>query len=222
MGGRPGVPYSDVLIADGEAHVARAPVTEGGSLARIPYRYRHTAVLTQDVRGFSMTVSGVQASTGAPGFYAGTFASSGGYAAPSVSDMWCFLPGVVGGERETLCLLRNHPSLAAIAPTRLNPYLWTQFSPATGSFDLTHTPIFERRAVDIPGDLTLEYRFERWTRTGARLKEFAGGREVREFDAPFDAQGLAEVSTIAGTLMIAPAGENGAAATARLDALPAQ
>lgn len=201
--GIPGVIYSDVIAPAGDAVIASGPVEPGGLLVRFPYRYRHTAVLTEDVVGFSITVSGVQAPRGAPGYYAGTFVGSGGYGPALSGDLWCFLPSVVGGERDNICLLRAGPSVAAIAPTRMNPYLWTLFSPATGSFDYVNAPVFERRRVEIPVDLIIEYRFERWTRVGARLVEYAVGRRVREFDLATDANGEARFRTVAGEMTIA-------------------
>ena len=200
--GIPGVPHSDVIAASGEPSVANASVAQDEVLLSIPFRYRHTAVLTADVVGFSITVSGVQAPAGAPGYYAGTFGAAGGtLQAPRQMDMWCFLPGESGGERENLCLLRWNPSVAAIAPTRLNPYLWTQFSPATGTFDYVNAPVFERRDVEIPRNLVLEYRFERWTGDGVRLVEYAVGRRTRELVLPA-IDGAATLRTIAGDYSI--------------------
>lgn len=129
------VPYSAVIAAVGPPTVATGPVARGGSVLSFVYRYRLTAVLTEDVTGFSITVPGIQAPAGAPGYYAGTFVSTGAYRAGGQSELWCFLPAVVGGKRDSLCLLKNQPGVAAIAPTRMNPWLWTQFAPATGSFD---------------------------------------------------------------------------------------
>jgi hypothetical protein len=205
-----------VIEAAGDPVVSSATVERGGSIIRIPFRYRHTAVLTQDVVGYSITVSGVQAPAGSPGYYAGTFSGGVSPAGPrGPKDMWCFLPRVAGGEREHLCLLRNVAGVAAIAPTRMNPYLWTQFAPATGTFDYVRTPIFERRPVEIPGDLTLEYRFGGWSDSAARVTEYAAGREVREFTLPRNADGTATLRTIAGTIAIAPVSteRNGAAIT---------
>jgi hypothetical protein len=198
--------HSDVIEAAGAPTVASAPVGREGSIIRIPFRYRHTAVLTEDVVGYSITVPGVQAPAGAPGYYAGTFIAVGGWAPQSrgPGDMWCFLPSLAGGEREHLCLYRSSPSIAAIAPTRMNPYLWTQFSPATGSFDYVKAPVFERRAVNIPGELVLEYRFQGWSRNAVRLSEYAVGREVRDFALPRGVDGTARLRTVVGDIGIAP------------------
>jgi hypothetical protein len=201
-GGTPGIPYSDVIEAAGGPEVASEPVAPEGTLVTIPYRYKHTAVLTEDVVGFSITVPGVQAPRGSPGYYAGTFLrSNGAGAVGQPSELWCFVPSVVGGRRDHICLLQSG-ALAAIAPTRLNPYLWWQFAPATGTFDFVRAPIFERRDVEIPGTLRLEYRFEGWGNGTAHLAEFAGGREVRRLDPPLKADGNASVQTVAGLLTI--------------------
>ncbi|MDZ4693361.1 hypothetical protein [Terricaulis sp.] len=200
--GLPGVLHSDTIEAAGEATFASGPIADGDAIISFPFRYRHTAVLTEDVIGFSITVSGVQAPAGAPGYYAGTFVAIGGPVNAS-GDLWCFLPGVVGGERENLCLLRTSPAVAAIAPTRLNPYLWSQFSPATGSFDYVNAPVFERRAVEIPVDLTAEYRFDGWGRGVVRLEEYAVGEKVRDFTVSTDERGAYTLRTVAGDVTLA-------------------
>ncbi len=211
----PGVEYSYIIEAVGTPTVADGVVSNGDSIMSFGYRYRHTAVLTEDLRGFSITVGGVQAPAGSPGYYVGQFGGMGTRGAPN--DMWCFLPSVAGGEREHICLLRSAGSLAAIAPTRMNPYLWRQFSAATGTFDYAHTPIFERRAVEIPGDLRIEYRFERWADSYVRLGEYAVGRQVGDLTLPVDAtSGVARLRTVAGDVWISrvPGDEN----TARISA----
>lgn len=205
-----GVPHSDVIEATGAPVLASSSVVEGETLVSIPFRYHHTAVLAEDVVGFSITVSGVQAPAGSPGYYAGTFGSMGGPSGVIAADMWCFLPSAVGGERDNICLLRTSPSVAAIAPTRLNPYLWTQFSPASGTFDYVRAPVFERREVEIPRELVLEYRFERWSGEGVRLVEYAVGRRAREFVLATP-DGTALLRTIAGDFRITQAGSGAAA-----------
>jgi hypothetical protein len=199
------VPFSAVIQAVGSPTLTTGPVARGGAILSFAYRYRQTAVLTEDVTGFSITVPGVQAPAGAPGYYAGTFVDASMYATNGPAELWCFLPGVVGGKRESLCLLKNQPAVAAIAPTRMNPWLWAQFSPATGSFDYVRTPIYERRAVEIPGDLTVEYRFDGWTRNGVRVEIRAVGREVQTVEL-FRAGGSASVRlrTVAGDFDLTP------------------
>lgn len=203
--GSDGVIHSDVIAAAGPLTTAHDPVSAGEMLASFAFRYRHTAVLTEDVVGHSITVGGVQAPAGSPGYYAGTFIGGRLHAPGAYSELWCFLPGVVGGKRKHLCFLRDQPGIAAIAPTRMNPWLWTQFAPATGTFDYVRTPIYDRRTVDIPGDLKLEYRFRGWSTDAARLTEYAVGREVRDFDVPRLADGIAVLRTVAGDIVMAPA-----------------
>jgi hypothetical protein len=215
INGTPGIPRSDMIAPAGEAVVASGAVARDGSLISIPYVYKYTAVLTEDVLGFSFTVGGVQAPKGSPGFYAGTFPNP--YNAQAPNDMWCFLPKVVGGGRDAICLYRNQTGLAAIAPTRLNPYMWFSFSSLTGSFDNVHTPIFERRVVPIPGDLRLEYRLVGWADGEVELAEFAVGREVHKFKVRRGADGSARLNTIAGVLVISPAPGNAQAATVKLE-----
>lgn len=194
--GDPGVPHSGVIEAAGPAVTASEPVARGEVLLRLPFRYRHTAVLTEDVTGFSITVPGVRVSAGAPGYYAGTFVSTG-FGGSGPGDLWCFLRT---GD-QPLCLLRNQATVAAIAPTRLNPWLWTGgFAPATGSFDYVNTPIFAIQPVAIPGDLVLEYRFEGWRNGKAQLSETVAGQRVRTLESE-PAQPFA---TVAGAFAIRP------------------
>lgn len=192
-------PYSAVIEPVGAPQFADGPVAPGGSLLSFRYRYRHTAVLTQDVTGFSITVPGVQAPAGSPGYFAGGFMSSGPNVNAGVAELWCFLPSLAGGKRDNLCLLKNQPGVAAIAPTRLNPYLWDRFEAATGTFDYVHTPIYDHRAVDIPGDLSIDYRFRGWTRTGARIELRAVGREVETSELAADSNGRVLLRTVAGS-----------------------
>jgi hypothetical protein len=216
LGARAGVEHSDSIEATGAPTIG-ADVGNGDVVISFPYRYKHTAVLTEDVRGYSMTVGGVQAPAGSPGYYAGTFMSVGGPGGVGrPADLWCFLPSIAGGARENICLLRSSGALAAIAPTRMNPYLWRQFAPATGTFDYVHTPIFERRAVEIPGDLRVEYRFERWGHTDVRLGEYAVGRQVGDLTLRVEADGTARLNTVAGSVLISrdPANEDRARVSA--------
>lgn len=200
--GLPGVAFSEIVEAAGPATVSPGQVRDGQPLVTIPYRYRHTAVLTENVRGFSITVRGVRAPAGSPGYYAGTFHSSRGSSNGAPFDMWCFLPPAAGGGRDTLCLLRDRQDLAAIAPTRNNPYLWYQFSPMTGTFNYVRTPMFERRRVDLPLDLGLDYRFDGWRGEEARIALFAGGRLVMDLPASRDSSGGTRLQTIAGNFVI--------------------
>jgi hypothetical protein len=200
--GLPGVAFSEIVEAVATPTVHPGPVRDGGPLVTIPYRYRHTAVLTEDVMGYSITVRGVRAPAGSPGYYAGTFHSSGGSNNGAPFDMWCFLPRAAGGDRDTLCLLRNFPTIAAIAPTRSNPYLWYQFSPMTGTFNYVRTPIFERRRVDLPLALALEYRFSGWRGDEPRIALFAGGRHVMDLPVSRDPSGRPQLLTIGGHFVI--------------------
>ncbi|HYJ82532.1 MAG TPA: hypothetical protein VEW26_06785 [Allosphingosinicella sp.] len=200
--GTPGVPYSEIIEAAGAPTVRPGVVRDGEALVTIPYRYRHTAVLTEDVTGFSITVRGVQAPAGSPGYYAGTFISSAGSRNGAPFDMWCFLPRAAGGERENICLLRNMPALAAIAPTRDNPWLWYSFSPMTGTFNYVRTPVFERRRVDLPGDLKVEYRFDGWRGEEARIGFYAVGRHVMDLPVSRDSAGRSRLRTIGGDFIV--------------------
>jgi hypothetical protein len=202
LAGLPGVAYSDIVEAAGPPAARPGAVHAGEALVTFRYRYRHTAVLTEDVTGFSITVRGVKAPAGSPGYYAGTFTTNYGRSNKAPFDMWCFLASAAGRDRDPLCLLRNLPGLAAIAPTRKNPWLWYQFSPMTGTFNYVHTPIFERRRVDLPVDLVLEYRFKGWRGEEAQVGLYAVGRHVVDLPVPRDPSGKARLRTVAGDFVI--------------------
>jgi len=218
--GTPGVLRSDMVVPAGQAVLATGVVPLNGSLITIPYRYKYTAVLTEDVMGHSFTVRGVQAPKGAPGFYAGTFA--GGRYANGPKDMWCFLPKAVGKKPDEICFFRMLPGVAAIGPGAgsANQYTWHYFEAATGTFNMVYTPIFERREVEIPADLKLEYRFYGWEGDKAKIVEFAVGRWVHAYDVHREPDGSAQMKTIAGVLRISPAPGNPNSATVRLAPLP--
>lgn len=212
-----GVSFSDVIEAKGTPAIADGPVHEKGTLLSIPYTYRYTAVITEDVKGFSFTVGGVQAPAGSPGYYVGSFISSRGYKGGSQTspmDMWCFLPRIAGGKRENICLLRNSAKLAAIAPTRMNPYLWDHFSPMTGTFDYVNTPIFKREVIELPIKPVLEYRFLNWKNDIARLQLYVMGSSVSQINVFKDSKGEYRLRTIAGDYLLS--GDDGDLGSARI------
>jgi hypothetical protein len=101
--------------------------------------------------------------------------------------------------------------VAAIAPTRMNPWLWTEFAPATGTFDYVRAPVFEHRAVEIPGDLRIEYRFNGWNGNGARIEIWANGRKADDHVAPRSGSGSARLRTVAGDYDIKPGADEASA-----------
>lgn len=203
--GVPGVLFSNVIEAAGEPVIAQGAVQKGQTLLTIPYAYRYTAVLTEDVKGYSFTVSGVQAPAGSPGYFVGSFVQSNNYGPMETNapmDMWCFLPKVAGGKRDNICFLRNQPKFAAIAPTRMNPYLWTSFAPATGSFDYVRTPIFERQAVTLPFSPVLEYRFTGWEKNAASFEIYTMGKPAGTVSALKDPGGDYRLRTVGGDFIV--------------------
>lgn len=198
-------PYSGLIEPTGGHDLATAPVGRGETLIKVPFRYRTTAILTEDVKGFSITVGGTLAPAGAPGYFAGGFSSlNGGIPAGDTREMWCFFrPDRDSSDpRDPICLLRDKSAIAAIAPTRLSPYLWTSFSPMTGTFDYAHTPIFQVQAIDLPVALTLDYRFAGWDNGIAEVELFIRDKEVRTLRGRVRADGGQVIDTLAGELSI--------------------
>lgn len=197
--------YSGIIEQVGEVTLASAPVDREQTFLTIPFTYRNTAVLTEDVKGFSITVGGTLAPAGAPGYFAGSFSSfRGGSMSADNQEMWCFLrPAETDGEeRDPLCLLRDMSGVAAIAPTRLSPFIWSNFAPMTGTFDYAHTPIFEVREVELPLSLALEHRFAGWDEGVARVEVYVRDKQVRTLRSSPRADGRQIVETLAGELLL--------------------
>ena len=209
---------SGILRLSGPVQVAQGDVAPGQQLISIPFDYKTKAILTKDVTGYSFTVRGVQAPAGSPGYLVGRFGvgrlNGIGNDSGSNYDMWCFLPAIVGGKRDHICLLRSGAGIAAIAPTGKNPYLWYSFSPMTGTFDYVHAPEFKVQDVELPMRLSLDYRFDGWHSAGAEVTEMAGGEKVRDFIVPLDQEGAANILTFAGKLRILPSATTAKAARA--------
>lgn len=175
-------------------------VAQGETIVAFPFAFNRTAVLSADLTGFSIWVKGVMAPAGSPGFYAGTF--YWGLAKRS-GEVWCFLPSPGTAPAKAVCVMAFE-KLAIILPD-INPYVITNFASSSGTFNYANTPSFEEKAVDIPGDLRLEYRFRRWKKTEAQVEELAGGRRVKVLSLPLGADGRARLETLAGDYWLAPA-----------------
>jgi hypothetical protein len=208
-----------VIERAGAPTIASGAVLKGEPLLSIPFTYRYTAVLTEDVLGFSFTVKGIQAPLGSPGYYAGSFVQGSNQwdieKAPPM-DMWCFLPQVAGGKRENICLLRDRPKHAAIAPSGMNPYLSYSFAPMTGSFDYVYTPIFKRQPVNLPISPILEYMFTNWEKNSVWLQIYTMGTRVRDLNVSLNANGEYRIRTIGGDFIIIKGANNPKSAEIRM------
>gem|GEM_PF-2454105 len=174
-------------------------VASSETIVAFPFAFNRTAFLSADLTGVSIWVKGVLAPKGSPGFYAGTFYWS---QAKASGDVWCFLPSPSTAPANAVCVMAFE-KLAIILPN-INPYVINSFASSTGTFNYANTPSFEEKAVDIPGDLSLEYRFRRWKKNEAQVEELAGGRRVTILSLPVGADGRAILKTLAGDYWLTP------------------
>jgi hypothetical protein len=180
----------------GDAPPAAAHIKRGDVIVAFPFAFTRTAVLTHDL---AEGKAKPMLNAGAPGFYAGVF-GDGQVKIP----IWCFLYATP--PLDYLCLtsygqasdgridagayaVKNAFSFSAI---RLLPM--RVFSSFT----------FEEKPVVIPGDLRMEYRFKRWTKTDARVEQWAGGKSAGEITLPRTADGGAVLRTLSGTYKLTP------------------
>ncbi len=172
----------------------------GEAILAFPYAFKRTGVLTAGVTGYSIMIRGVLAPAGSVGFYAGSFASQ----ASGAREVWCFLPPVVAARNKPLCL-RLLPKLAQILPGA-DPFDLGDFS--TGNLNYANLPVFEEKAVEIPGDLRMEYRFGRWKGDLAEIEVWTNGRKSRTMGLRKETDGAVHLWTLAGEYRLSPLAEN--------------
>jgi hypothetical protein len=183
-----------------EVHVAEGDAARGATLVSIPYGYRRTGVLAEDIRSTTIWLKGVLAPKGSPAYHLGRFSAASG----ASSDVWCFLPRAAGGSREHLCLvIRTGQALADIAP-KMNPYLVMRFSFNFEYHDMTNRPVITEGPMPIGEDLRLEYRFKRWRDEAAELEIWAGGEKVASDLASRGPDGFVTLNTISGVALLKP------------------
>lgn len=183
-------------LAPGATPVAAETVGPGEAIVGFPYVFRRTAVLTQDVTGYSIMVRGVLAPAGSVGFYAGSFSGQ----AIDSRDVWCFLPPPDAAKTRTLCLMPG-PKWAAILP-KVDPYDIVSFNGYSPNY--ANLPVFEEKPVQIPGDLRLEYRFAGWKGDDAVIVRWVNGRKSETSRLRKAADGHVRLHTLAGDYRLDP------------------
>ena len=182
-----------VLRLVGEKPTPATRVKPGGVIVAFPFAYNRTAVLTEDSEpGKSKPLL----RAGAPGYYAGAVPG-----AIQDLDIWCFqyaapplgyvcaTPFVKPNKQAGIANVKNTYVFNAVTFTRLH----------LDAF------VFEEKPVEIPGDLRMEYRFKRWTKTEALVEQWAGGRRADVWIVNRRPDGSARLSTLAGTYRLIPA-----------------
>lgn len=184
-------------LAPGATPVVAETVGPGETIVAFPYVFRRTAVLTQDVTGYSILVRGVLAPAGSVGFHAGSFSAQ----AIDSRDVWCFLPPQGAAKTKTLCLMPG-PKWAAILP-KVDPYDIVSFNGYSPNY--ANLPVFEEKPVQIPGDLRLEYRFAGWKGEDAVIVRWVNGRKSETTRLRKAPDGHVRLHTLAGDYRLDPA-----------------
>ncbi|MGR4865790.1 hypothetical protein [Caulobacter sp. LARHSG274] len=198
---RPVAPYR----LAGEKPTPAARVKPGGVIVAFPFAYNRTAVLTENSEpGKSKPLL----RTGAPGYYAGTFGLPG---QAQGFDIWCFKYA-----EPPLGYLCAHPYSqgpggsgpgAGVVNVK-NTYVFSAVTFLSGrAVSRIEAFVFEEKPVEIPGDLRMEYRFKRWTKTEARIEQWAGGRRADEWVFKRRPDGSVLLRTLAGAYRLTPAAD---------------
>jgi hypothetical protein len=169
-------------------------VKPGQTIVEFPFAFNRTAVLRAD----APYSGGEQAfAAGAHGFYAGAFATPGQTIGV---DVWCF--PYAKAPLDYGCATPYGNDLGGGVVIAETPFSFTNLIMTAR---LLTSFVFDEEAVDIAGDLRLEYRFKRWTKTEARVEEWVGGVKGETWLVPRNLDGRALLQTVAGTFVLSPA-----------------
>lgn len=178
----------------GQPSTPAGRVKPGETIVTEPFAYNRTAVLTNEVTGHTLLVMGLKIPAGSPGFYAGQFGTGPGRAV----NTWCFVPPPKKDRFKPTCLMLYRDE-AAVVPRVANGYAFSSFGiPSSGRMDYANSPTFEEKSVEIPGDLRLDYRLRRWTKTWAEVEIWANGEIADLKVAAKGPDGRARLETLGG------------------------
>lgn len=184
-------------------------VKPGETILTEPFAFNRTAVLTNEVKGHTLLVMGLKIPPGSPGFYAGMF----GTGPERMVSTWCFVPPSKNGRVRSTCLMLYRDE-AAVVPRVVNGYAFSSFGiPSSGRMDYANTPTFEEKAVDIPGDLRLDYRLRRWKKTWVEVEVWANGEIADVKIATKGPDGRARLETLSGAYWLSQPADDPTAAT---------
>lgn len=177
----------------GGSPAAARRVKTGETIVAFPFAFNRTAVLKADAP-YSPGGKPLLAA-GAHGFYAGAFATPGQTIGV---DIWCF--PYAKPPLEYLCAMPYSDKSGGVVNAR------TPFSFTNLTFTRLHLAsfVFDEEPVAIQGDLRLEYRFKRWTKTEARIEEWVSGVKGETWFVPRSTDGRARLTTLAGTYILTP------------------
>ncbi|MCA3695599.1 hypothetical protein [Aquidulcibacter sp.] len=210
-----------------EVRVATGIIGRDQTIVSIPYLYRRTAVLTEDLIASRLVVFNyvpyVHLKAGAVGYWAGEFevvpasnpAMSSG-ATPSQSrdsSVWCFFGVNTFNVPTHACIQSNEDSDAVLSMAGSRWYI----------SDITYSetfPVsqfkFEERPLKIGDDLRLEYRFREWDTNDVDVLMYANGEQLFNRAAKRLFDGSAIYVTPAGEVKLTQVGKSRSEAQATL------
>ncbi len=170
-------------------------------------------MLTKDLTNVNPLLKVVRVKAGAPGFFLGRFA--GTRTPPPGTEVWCFLaapPRKAPARKEIfpaewVCSQmpeQREPGFMSTVVDGFNPYaaynIWW-----SSNDKVSFGPEFEEKPVTLPVELKTEYRFRRWTDTGAKIEEWVGGEKARDLSPQKQADGSVILETQVGEYRLSPA-----------------
>lgn len=210
-----------MLVRDGaEVRVASGAVGRDQALVSIPFKYRRTAELTDDlvIPGLFGSGEKVLLKAGAKGYWAGRFSSQvvnsttlngvpirQSYGQRSYVQIWCFFGRDGNDKASNACLQQREDGRAEYIVTG-QPYRLKSFSVMNSSAALKFS--FQEKDVELFPDLRMEYRFIEWDSKDVDVDLMIQGVWVDSLPAQRQADGSALLSTPAGNLRLRQEGTN--------------
>ncbi|MCA3693928.1 hypothetical protein [Aquidulcibacter sp.] len=219
-----------MLVRDGaEVRVASGAVNRGEALVSIPFKYRRTAELTEDlvIPGLFGNGERILLKAGATGYWAGRFSSltvnsttlngipiRQSYGQMSYVQIWCFFGSNDKGKAASACVQLLEDGRAEYIITG-RPYLLKNFSVQGASEVLKFS--FQEKEVEVLPDLRMEYRFVEWDTKDVDVDFMIQGVWIDSLPAQREADGSALLETPAGNLRLRPLGSDRLKAMASLE-----
>jgi len=219
-----------MLVRDGaEVRVASGAVGRGQALVSIPFKYRRTAELTENlvIPGLFGSGEKILLKAGAKGYWAGRFSSQivnsttlngvpirQSYGQRSNVQIWCFFGRNDKDKASSACLQQQEDGRAEYIITG-QPYLLKSFSVMNSSTALKFS--FQEKDVELFPDLRMEYRFIEWDSKDVDVDLMIQGVWVDSLPTQREADGSALLATPAGNLRLRQEGTNRLKALASME-----
>lgn len=188
----------DAMRRVGEAETPSGSIAAGEIAGTMPFAFRRTGVTTTDSRDMTFYNPRVRIPAGSAGYMVTKFPFSGFMNYTQV-EIWCFrVPK--GDDAERLMCLNYRPGISN--HIEVEERHWPRPKVANGNiFGTTGgpAPAIDERPVQIVPNPVLQYRFDGWSKAGAKVAFLVGGQvsaelQVRQGDDGSVALGLLDGS----------------------------